>query len=133
MTGRTLLMFDVAAARSLCAILLRRPVSAAAAFQEIEESALKELANILISAYTTALSTFLGLVLLPSLPELAVDRPRAIFDPMFRDPAHRSNPVLCVETRFRLPDEEGQLSANFLLIPDPEALPTIFRSIRLGG
>lgn len=131
--GHTLLVLDLATARGLCAILLRRPLSSADGFDEIETSALEELANILISAYVSALSAFLGLVLLPSLPELVVDRPRAIFDPLFRNAQRRSDPVLCVETRFRLRDEEGQLTANFLLIPDPEALPAIFRSVRLAG
>ena len=46
----------------------------------IEESALLEVANILAGAYLNALSRILGLSLLPSIPDLAVDMAGAVTD-----------------------------------------------------
>ncbi|MFN2433288.1 MAG: chemotaxis protein CheC [Gemmatimonadota bacterium] len=134
LTGRTLLLFDRLSAYGLCDILLRRDTRAAPGgdLDETQRSALKELGNILTSAYANALSEFLGLLLLPSVPDLLVDRLEAILStPYLSSPRRRSGAVLCVETRFRFRDDGQQLSGNFLLVPDLEALPALFRAVRL--
>ena len=78
LTGRTLIILPDASARHLCDILLRRAPGTTAAFGEMEQSGLKEVGNILVSAYLTALSDFMGMMLVPSVPSLVVDQAGAI-------------------------------------------------------
>src|SRR6202034_1598670 len=73
LTGRTLLVFPRATAVRLAEIMLTRPRGSHFELGEIEQSAIKEAGNILSGAYLNALSEFMGLMLLPSPPSLAVD------------------------------------------------------------
>ena len=67
-TGRTLVVWSEPSGRALCTLLLRRDGSSAPSFDPMEQSTLKETGNILCSAYLNALSDFLGMMLLPSVP-----------------------------------------------------------------
>jgi chemotaxis protein CheC len=68
LTGRALLLFPERSARTLCDLLLRRELGTTAEFAPMEQSALKEAGNILGSAYLNALSDFMGMMLVPSIP-----------------------------------------------------------------
>ena len=57
----------------LCDILLRREPGTTREFGAMEQSGLKEAGNILASAYLNALSDFMGMMLVPSVPSLVVD------------------------------------------------------------
>jgi len=72
LTGRTLVMFDETSARALCDILFRRSAGTTGEFGAMEQSGLKEAGNILASAYMNALSDFMGMMLVPSVPSLVV-------------------------------------------------------------
>jgi chemotaxis protein CheC len=72
LTGRTLLVFPRRTAMRLAGLLLRRSLPTDD-FSEMQQSAIKEAGNILSSAYMNALSDFMGMLLLPSPPSLAID------------------------------------------------------------
>src|SRR3954469_25164890 len=82
LTGRTLLVFPRRTAHRLASLLMRRPMDTDEAdskeFTEMDQSAIKEAGNILSSAYMTALSDFMGMMLLPSPPSLVVDMSDAV-------------------------------------------------------
>src|SRR5438034_8683375 len=78
LTGRTLLLFPEAVGRRLCDMLLRRPIGTTNVFDALEQSCLKEAGNILSGAYMNALSDFMGMLLLPSVPSLVVDLSAAV-------------------------------------------------------
>jgi len=78
LTGRTLLLFPEGVGRQLCDMLLKRPLGTTKAFETIEQSCLKEAGNILSGAYMNALSEFMGMLLLPSVPSLVVDLSAAV-------------------------------------------------------
>src|SRR6266568_1995313 len=78
LTGRTLLLFPEPVGRQLCDMLLKRPLGTTQTFEPIEQSCLKEAGNILSGAYMNALSEFMGMLLLPSLPGLVVDIAAAV-------------------------------------------------------
>src|SRR5690348_865180 len=77
LTGRTLLVFPRRTAARLAELLLRRP-DGVPEFNEMQQSAIKEAGNILSSAYMNALSDFMGMMLIPSPPALAIDMSDAI-------------------------------------------------------
>ena len=132
LTGRTLLIFPEASARALCDILLRRPPGATAEFGEMEQSGLKEVGNILTSAYLNALSDFMGMMLVPSVPALVIDLAAAVLTTTYLNFGTERDFVFCVETSFRFEDKSETLRGHFLLLPDLASLRAIFDAIRLG-
>jgi chemotaxis protein CheC len=131
LTGRTLLMFPTESAKSLCDLLLRRPLGTTEAYGEMEESAIKEVGNILSSAYLNALSDFLGMMLVPSVPSMVVDYAAAVLTTTYLTFGSERDVVLCVETEFHFKDEKEKVPAHFLLLPDMASLRAIFDAIRL--
>ncbi len=131
LTGRTLLLFPESVGRRVCDMLLRRPVGTTAVFDALEQSCLKEAGNILAGAYLNALSDFMGMLLLPSVPSLVVDLSAAVLTTTYLNFGHERDFVFCVETEFTIDSGEG-LRGDFLLLPDLASLKAIFDAIRLS-
>ncbi|MEP6473218.1 MAG: chemotaxis protein CheC [Gemmatimonadota bacterium] len=131
LTGRTLLLFPEPSARQLCDILLKRPIGTTQVFGAMEQSGLKEVGNILSSAYLNALSDFMGMMLVPSVPSLAIDLCGAVLTSTYMNFGYARDFVFCVETEFLLEDRTLNLTGHFLLLPDVASLRVIFDAIRL--
>jgi chemotaxis protein CheC len=132
LTGRTLLVFALPTAVRLAQLMLRRPVRPGAAFDELEQSAIKEAGNILSGAYMNALSDFMGLMLLPSPPSLAVDMSTAVLTTAYLQFGSDRDYVFCVESEFYMTDVDEKLRGFFLLLPDPASLQAILRAVRVA-
>lgn len=133
LTGRTLVVLGRDSATALCELLLRRQGSDPAGFDAMQQSTIKETGNILCSAYLTALSEFLGMMLLPSVPALVVDLAGAVLTTAYLNFGHDRDAVFCVETTFRIEGSEQALTGQFLLMPDPPSLKVIFEAIRVAN
>jgi chemotaxis protein CheC len=131
LTGRTLLLFPEAVGRKVCDMLLKRPLGTTTVFETIEQSCLKECGNILSGAYMNALSEFMGMLLLPSVPSLVVDLTAAVLTTTYLNFGHDRDFVFCVETEFNIEAQDG-LRGHFLLLPDLASLKAIFDAIRLS-
>ncbi len=131
LTGRTLLIFPRNAAMRLAEMLLRRPEGSAHVFGELEQSAIKEAGNILSAAYMNALSDFMGLMLLPSVPSLVIDLCGAVMTTAYTNFGHERDVVFCIQTEFAM-NGEDRVNGQFLLLPDVESLQKILESIRLA-
>jgi chemotaxis protein CheC len=131
LTGRTLLLLPEENARLLCDLLLRRAPGASTTIGELEESSLKEAGNILAGAYLNALSDFMGMMLLPSVPSLVVDLSGAVLTTAFLNFGQDRDFVFCVETNFHFTEADRALTGHFLLLPDLASLRAIFEAIRL--
>jgi chemotaxis protein CheC len=131
LTGRTLLLVPEENARLLCDLLLRRPPGTSTGIGELEASSLKEAGNILAGAYLNALSDFMGMMLLPSVPSLVVDLSGAVLTTAFLNFGQDRDFVFCVETNFRFTETDRALTGHFLLLPDLASLRAIFEAIRL--
>lgn len=132
LTGCTLLVFPRPTALRLSELLMRRPAGSCTDLGEMEQSALKETGNILSGAYLNALSEFMGIMLLPSPPSLAIDMSRAVLTTAYLQFGADPNYVFCVETEFYLTDVNERLRGFFLLLPDLSSLQSILRAIRMA-
>lgn len=132
LTGRTLLMIPEDNARLLCDLLLRREPGTTAEFGELERSSLKEAGNILGGAYMNALSDFMGMMLLPSVPSLAIDIASAVVTTAHLSFGHDRDYVFCVETDFHFEEADRKLKGHFLMLPDLASLKAILRVIKVG-
>lgn len=133
LTGRTLLVFPRRTARRLASLLMRRPESPDTdEFTEMDQSAIKEAGNILSSAYMNALSDFMGMMLLPSPPSLAVDMSNAVLTTTYLQFGSDKDFVFCVESEFLMNDTDEKLRGFFLLLPDPASLQAILKAVRVA-
>jgi len=129
--ARTVLIFPGPTAERITQILLHAQDSHFPdTFGEMEQSALKEVGNMLAGAYLTALSDFLGMVLLPSVPDLALDMAGAVLQATHLDFADAEE-VLSIETCLRMNGEADPLRGYFLLLPAAGSLERILQAIRL--
>ena len=131
LTGRTLLVFPKRTAVRLASRLLKKTQSEQA-LSEMGESAIKEAGNILSSAYMNALSDFMGMLLLPSPPSLAVDMSEAVLTTAYLQFGTDRDYVVCVESEFVIDDESEPLRGFFLLLPDAASLTAILKAVRVA-
>jgi len=99
---------------------------------ELEQSAIKEAGNILSGAYMNALSDFMGLMLLPSPPSLAIDMSDAVLTTAYLQFGSDRDYVFCVESEFFLQDVGERLRGFFLLLPDYASLQAILKAVRVA-
>src|SRR5271157_3907958 len=77
-TAKIVLLLTRESALSLADMLLQKKSGTTKVLSEIGSSAIKETGNILAGAYLNALNEFLGILLLPSVPNLVFDIASAI-------------------------------------------------------
>ena len=132
LTGRTLLVFPKPTAARLAELMLRRPAGSSPELGEMEQSAIKEAGNILSSAYMNALSDFMGMMLLPSPPSLAIDMSTAVLTTAYLQFGSDRDYVFCVESEFMMVKLSEKLRGFFLLLPDPASLQVLLRAVRVA-
>jgi len=131
LTGRTLLVFPKRSAVRLASRLLKKKENDQS-LSEMGQSAIKEAGNILSSAYMNALSDFMGMLLLPSPPSLAVDMSEAVLTTAYLQFGTDRDYVVCVESEFVIDDESEPLRGFFLLLPDAASLTAILKAVRVA-
>src|SRR5687767_13769950 len=132
LTGRTLLVFPQRVAIRLAELMLRCPPGSSKGLGPLEQSAIKEAGNILSGAYMNALSDFMGMMLLPSPPILAIDMTSAVLTTAYLQFGSDRDFVFCVESEFQIRDSQEQLRGFFLLLPDVASLHAILKAVKLA-
>ena len=95
---------------------------------EMAQSALKEVGNILVSSFLVALTQFSGIPLQPSVPALAIDMIGAILDAILLEEGTLDDTVLFIDTQLSgIPKIEGQ----FIFLPDDGSLKRLLEAMGL--
>jgi len=94
---------------------------------EIGSSALCEIGNIISASFMNAIAKLTNLVLLPSVPAVAVDMMGAILSTTFIESGQFDEYVLDLETQFL--QENQKISGHFYYIPMPGSLEKILNSL----
>lgn len=130
-TGRTVQIFPGDTAVKLTALLLNaEEPTFPGGFNDMHNSALKEIGNIIVGAHLNALSDFMGMLLIMSAPGIAIDMAGAVMTTSYLNFGDSKDYVFCVNTVMLMDDE--QLRAHFLLIPDDVSLAVILRGMKLA-
>lgn len=126
--GNILLVFPRESAQRLLSRLLRREEKGLI-LNELGSSTIKEVGNILASAYLNALGAMTGMTLIPSVPLLAFDMAGAVADHVLIQLSMAGDLALTVETEFHgdRPDAEP-IRGHFFLLPDPSSLGIILEA-----
>lgn len=125
--ARTLMVFPQDKVLLLLDMIMRRPLGQTREFGETEQSAMKEIGNIIISAYLNAIAKFIGLNSVPSVPALAIDMVEAIFETISAELTETSREAIFIETTML--ESTTNLTCNIFLIPDEEAMKKILEAL----
>jgi len=99
---------------------INRPLS------EMDESALLEVGNIMVSAFLDATAELLGYVMLPSPPSLTIDMAHAAMQSLIAQMQEETNEVLLFSTE--LVCEEYKVDSDIIMMPERS---TLIRMIEL--
>ncbi|MFI2857004.1 chemotaxis protein CheC [Paenibacillus sp. JSM ZJ436] len=96
-------------------------------FNEMEQSALSEIGNILAGSYLSSLADFTRLSMTPTVPGLAIDMAGAVLGYGLLQFGEMGDDALLINTTFL----EGQyeVEGQFFLIPDPQTFAQIFEAL----
>ncbi len=129
LTSKILLLLTRESALSLADMLLQKKVGSSKVLSEHGNSAIKETGNIVSGAYMNALNEFLGLMLLPSVPNLVFDIAGAILSSISDGFEGMSPKVLSIETQFS-EEEDNVIKGYLLMIPDVPSVDVLLQAIK---
>ncbi len=121
--GHILLVLPLSAAGEMVEMLLGERPSDAIELEEMERSALAEVANITSSFFLSSVSDMTGLMLQPSPPAVIIDMAGAALDVPLLAVAMQTEQVVVMDTWFA--DDDHQINGLFLLFPDMASLKLI--------
>jgi chemotaxis protein CheC len=90
---------------------------------EMDESALLEVGNIMVSAFLDATAELLGMVMLPSPPALTIDMAHAAMQSLIAQMQEETNEVLLFSTE--LVCEEHRIDSDIIMMPETSTLERI--------
>ena len=89
-------------------------------FNEMDESALLEVGNIMVSHFLDATAELLGIVMLPSPPAIAIDMAHASFENIVAQVALDINEILLFSTELK--ESENDIQSTIVLLPEEHTL-----------
>jgi chemotaxis protein CheC len=127
-SAKIVMILPRASAVQLATMLTKQQADERQILTALEHSAIKEVGNILAGAYLNALTEFLGLMLLQSVPQLVFDLAEAVVAEIGKGMPEDVK-VLCIETTFTEPNRI--INGHFFLIPEKSSLDQILKAIRV--
>jgi chemotaxis protein CheC len=125
--GNIMMVFTRENAMQMLDNLLSRDKPRSALLNALEVSAMKEVGNILASAYLNALGKRLKMTLIPSVPVLSFDMTGAVVDFVLNKLGELGDLSFMIETEFA--EDNDNFSGHFFLLPDHASLDIILSKI----
>ena len=94
---------------------------------DLERDTLLEVSNIIVGSFLSAISSFTGLRIKPSVPQIAIDMLGAIISIATIEYGKIGDSVLFLKTQFIDPSKE--MSGHFFLIPDYNSYKILLKSL----
>lgn len=90
---------------------------------------MKEVCNILVGAYVSAITSMTGLKIIPSVPSMTMDMAMAIMNVPALVYGEVGEYVLVLDTKFRGVDKTENINGHFLLIPTIESFEILKKAL----
>jgi chemotaxis protein CheC len=116
-SAQVMLLFERAMALELIDLLLGQVRGMTVEIDEMGESALKEVGNVMGAFFAGTIADLAETLFVPSTPDLATGAFAALLDARLRDIAARYESVLLIETH--ISEEHGGVNGYFVVLPDP--------------
>jgi chemotaxis protein CheC len=132
LAGQIMFVMRKDAAASLLDVLLGRTPGTGTISGEMERSGLQETGNIMASSFLNALARWMGKILLPSVPTVAVDNRDAVIRAVWHG---NEEAVLAAETAFSLAQPDGKpnrLTGVLVFMLEGPSLDAILTALRVG-
>ncbi len=129
--GHLLFLLPAERAVVMVDLLMGRPAGTTVEIDEMAESALGEVGNILTSNYLIAMGNFVHFDLHPTPPLTANDMAGAVIDTVIAQLAARTDSVLALETELSVTEANGLVGYLFMF-PTPDELPKILGALGLS-
>jgi len=108
-------------------MLFGKPEGTSFTWDDMLQSAFKEIVNILAGSYLNALATITNRTFTPSVPAMAIDMAGAILGEVLQAIGEVSDYALVVENVFI--EKERQIKGHFFLLPEPETLGQLLNAL----
>lgn len=127
--GSMMFLLDLPSARYLVNKLMMQDVVDDAPFGEMELSALKEIGNIIAGSYLSALSSLTNLVIVPSVPYIAVDMAASILSVPAIEFGQYGDNALLIQTEICA---DVAINGYFILMPEQDSYEKILTSLGIS-
>lgn len=124
-SGSMMFLLELNSAKKLVSMLMNVE-DKSIEMTDMEQSALKEIGNIITASYLNSLSSLTGLKIYPSVPSLSIDMAAAILSVPAVEFGLMGDKLLLIQNDF----SEG-LNGFFVLVPDLESYDKILESLGL--
>ncbi|GBC93924.1 CheY-P phosphatase CheC [bacterium HR15] len=127
--GEAAFLFPWHSAQVLWQVLTGSSPSDLSELNELYESALREVANIMLGSFLTALSQLTGFELHMEPPAFAADMSAALMSSLMVEAMYGQRELLTIETRFCVP--ERQFEGFFFYLPETGSLQKLFEVLNI--
>lgn len=131
-SGTALLVFPPKSALKLANLLVKKHQGEDRVLDELDRSALREVGNILLGASLTALSKFLDMNILQSVPDLATDMLGSVIDSVIAEMGEASDIILGFKVNLLVEDEseKDRIDLQLFFVFDPRATAKILEKAK---
>lgn len=119
-TGHVMLLFPEGRALECVDLMCGQPAGTTTEPDELAESAIGELGNIVGSAFVNALADDLNLILHPSPPAILHDMAIALVQTVYAEVLSQGGDVVMMDAVFE--DEKGRTAGLLIVAPDPVSI-----------
>ena len=99
-------------------------------FGEMEQSAFKEISNIITGAYLNALATMTNMVISPTVPDLTIDMAGAILSVPAVEFGIYGDNIILIESHI---SDDIDINGFFIMVPDMDSYEKILKSLGMLG
>ncbi|MBN1157085.1 chemotaxis protein CheC [Candidatus Woesearchaeota archaeon] len=125
--GEALFIFSKESTLELIDLILGKKLGTTKTMDEFDESAFKEMGNILTGSFLNALSRMLDVKILSSIPHFATDMAQSVLDSVIAKIGKCADEVLCVKTKINV--EGHKINGEFLVLFDETSLKKMLKTL----
>ncbi len=125
-TGSIMFLLEQHSAKSLVRKLMMGMATEGDDMNEMEQSALKEIGNIITGAYLNSLSALTNMTITESVPDLTIDMAGAILSVPAIEFGMVGDKMLMIQTNFT---DDEEINGYFLLVPDLPSYSTLLKAL----
>ena len=125
--GSILYLLPIQSALILSDLLLCQEPGTTKELDEMGQSAITEVGNVIVSAYTNALGAFLKTTIMLSPPSFASDMPNAFLEKISKTIGAETTHALIFDTVFK--GENDLFKSYFVLLPSPQSLDALLKRL----
>lgn len=127
--GQILFVFNLESTYNLVDMLMGMEKGTTQELDEMGESVVKEIGNVLTGSFLSAIGTMTGLNMAPTVPMFAADMLGAVLSASLIAGGYVEEHILMIETL--LFEDFEQIKGHFFLITEQDAVNTLFNSLGL--